>query len=360
MNSSISLFFQSIDLTRLPITNTSTAANQSDSSQPAPRVEYSSREVSHPHILIQQLRRAHSIFLLHHDISLDALYSRVGRPKFCQLLARFWNKFIWNWTVLSNGNPAVEAFNGVKLAAGGELGIGVGEEEWGSGEREVLEHFISRTQGLVDLVVSRFGDPVTEQSQDKPTSKQSTATETGRDQEPWLGSDYYPRPSDGVIFSGVGAISRESLCRVSQWMEWLYRYGEDAYGVGENPSSTRRRRQKRSNKSANRTPSAEPGEPKVRTHPHIPPPLVTVSRSSSTGPRKDGTRKEPQVQTLSKESSEEIWNTFGTENLMKVLTLGYGSAWKFPSMNQYSQQDGQANQPTNSPNYLARYGLIGI
>ena len=60
--------------------------------------------------------------------------------------------------MLLHGNPAVEIFNGLKLAAGGELGIGVGEEDWGSGEREVLEGFIGRTEGLVDLVVARFGD----------------------------------------------------------------------------------------------------------------------------------------------------------------------------------------------------------
>ena len=52
----------------------------------------------------------------------------------------------------------MDIYGGIKLAAGGELGMGVGEEEWGSGEREVLEHFQSRTEGLVDLMVSRFGD----------------------------------------------------------------------------------------------------------------------------------------------------------------------------------------------------------
>lgn len=257
-----------------------------------------------------------------------------------------------------NGNPAVDAFNGIKLAAGGELGIGVGEEEWGSGEREVLEHFILRTHGLVDLVVSRFGDSSTEEIHNKPSSNQSTIPETGGEQKSWLGSDRYPRPSDGVIFSGIGAISRESLCRVSQWMEWLYQYGDDAYGVIENPSSTRRRRHKRGNKSGNRTPNAEAGNPKARTHPNIPPPLVIAPHPSSPGSRKEGIQKDASGQYASKELSEEIWNAFGAENLMKVLTLGYGSAWKFPSMTPEIPREDQPKELRESRDDLAEYDLV--
>jgi hypothetical protein len=33
--------------------------------------------------------------------------------------------------LLLTGNPIVDIYNGIKLSAGGELGIGVGEEEWG-------------------------------------------------------------------------------------------------------------------------------------------------------------------------------------------------------------------------------------
>ncbi|EED12781.1 hypothetical protein TSTA_052990 [Talaromyces stipitatus ATCC 10500] len=110
----------SINLTRISFPNTVNA-----SSKTSPSVEYSSREIYPPRSLIQQLRRAHAIFLLHHGDSLSTLYQRIGRDSFCKLLGRFWNRFVRHWLVLLHGNPAVDLFNGVKLAVGGELGIGI-------------------------------------------------------------------------------------------------------------------------------------------------------------------------------------------------------------------------------------------
>lgn len=182
-----------------------------------------------PPLYIQQLRRAHAIFLLHHGFTLQELFDRVGRAAFCLYLERFWEKFTWNWELLLTGNPIVEIYNAIKLSAGGELGVGVGEEEWGSGEREVLEDFVSRTDGLVDLIVSRFGD----------------ASQQVEGEGQWLGSDTDPRSTDGVIFSGVGALSRPSVANLSHWMEWVYRFGDAAYGVGRDPSSQRRRKSRK-------------------------------------------------------------------------------------------------------------------
>lgn len=108
-------------------------------------------------MLLQQVLRAHRMFLLHHGTSLADIFVRVGKPNLCNILRRFWDAFVAKWDVLLHGNPTAEVFSALKLSAGGELGIGVGEEEWGSGEREVLEDFIRRTSGLIDIVVSRFG-----------------------------------------------------------------------------------------------------------------------------------------------------------------------------------------------------------
>ncbi|EEA27824.1 hypothetical protein TMatcc_003882 [Talaromyces marneffei ATCC 18224] len=310
----------SIDLTRISSPNTANA-----SSETSPSIEYSSREIYPPQSLIQQLRRAHSIFLLHHGDSLSTIYQRVGRDSFCKLLSRFWNRFVRHWLVLLNGNPGVDLFNGVKLAVGGELGIGVGEEEWGSGEREVLEDYVSRTNGLVDLVVSRFGDAP---SQPPPSPAKGTPGKEQAEPGIWLGSDQAPRPSDGVIFSGVGAISRRSLASISHWMEWIYRYGEAAYGVDENPSSGRSRRQRRARqKAVSASPSRPSGLKKIdpkpepqsgRTSPGIPPPLVV------------GTPPTVQSSSTSDQTIEE--SGISAETVMKYLTLGYGSAWKIPGI----------------------------
>ncbi|KAE8350038.1 hypothetical protein BDV28DRAFT_49137 [Aspergillus coremiiformis] len=322
----------SIDLTRLPTDPTNGSSSQRDASA-TPSFYYSSREMCPSHLLIQQLRRAHSIFLIHHDVTLDALHQRVGRSTLCTLLENFWLRFSWNWDVLLSGNPAVDVYNGIKLSAGGELGIGVGEEEWGSGEREVFEDFVARTDGLVDLVVSRFGDPDTT-SEDVTTANQSGSLTTGADHDEsrWLGSNLYPRPSDGVIFSGVGTISRYSVVHISQWMEWIYKYGIDAYGVGEDPTSPRRRRRRRrqrgrSGKKARESP--QPGGTDCNLSPSIPRPLVMGTlqpsqlppESIGASPHSSGASSP----TRSEKSNDWVGVTTGV--FVKYLTLGYGSSW---------------------------------
>lgn len=295
--------------------------------------------------MIQQLRRAHALFLLHHDFTLDRLYERVGRPAFCTRLERFWGKFAWNWEVLLNGNPAVDIYDGIKLSAGGELGIGVGEEEWGSGEREVLEDFVSRTDGLVDLIVSRFGDPPT-QVEDK------AAGDIG---PPWLGFGAYPRSSDGVIFSGVGGISRPSVVRISQWMEWIYRYGDSAYGVGEDPTSPRRRKQRRNQRgmiysksarvSSNARSPSESLDPDRSFSPGIPRPLVVGTPPPPEGRAGPQTIKEDSP--ARSEHQESNWSSLKPETFMKYLTLGYGTSWfsssPHPPVSTLQQNDSPEN-----------------
>lgn len=293
--------------------------------------------------MIQQLRRAHALFLLHQDFTLDTLYERVGRPTLCSRLERFWGKFAWNWEALLSGNPAVDIYDGIKLSAGGELGIGVGEEEWGSGEREVLEDFVSRTDGLVDLIVSRFGDP--------PTQVEDKAA--GDNGPPWLGFGVYPRSSDGVIFSGVGGILRPSVVRISQWMEWIYRYGDSAYGVGEDPTSPRRRKPRRkrgrlhskgASISSNARSPSEPLDPD-RFSPGIPRPLVV-----GTPPPPEG-RASPQTirdnSPARSEQQEGDWSSLRPETFMKYLTLGYGTSWfsssPHPPVSASKQNDGPSN-----------------
>ena len=279
--------------------------------------------MGHPLLTIRQLRRAHSIFLLHHDYSLDGLYTRVGRSVFCLYMERFWEKFAWNWELLMTDNPIVEIYNGIKLSAGGELGVGVGEEEWGSGEREVLEDFVARTDGLQDLVVSRFGEPHSH------TVESSTASDSNNGVT-WLGLDAEPRPADGVVFSGVHAISRRSVARISHWMEWIYRYGDSTYGIRRDPNSLRRRKPQRHrgrhlSRAAN-APGRQETSAAENELPGIPRPLVTavpqapvevLERSGTASPASSSQRTEA--------------SAFGTEAVMKVLTLGYGSAWSLPN-----------------------------
>ncbi|KAL4930646.1 uncharacterized protein BDV17DRAFT_35632 [Aspergillus undulatus] len=345
----------SLDLTRLPA-DSNNGSSQRDAS--ARSFIYSSREMAPPQLLIQQLRRAHSIFLLHHAPNLDTLYKSAGRSTFCIFLENFWLRFAWNWEILLGGNPAVEMYNGIKLSAGGELGIGVGEEEWGSGEREVLEDFVSRTEGLVDLVVSRFGDP-----DDTTESTQAGSKPEGEAENRWLGSDAYPRPSDGVIFSGMGVIERHSIVSISQWMEWIYKYGADAYGVGSDPTlPRRRRRRKRQRATASGNPTDNRlASPDIRQRPApgrtfspgIPRPLVTGTPSHQSS--KDSEEKD--VSQVSSENSQDSnskpgeWIATGTETFVKYLTLGYGSSWSLSGTpSRASTPQPQSETPQNEGN----------
>ncbi|OOQ83972.1 hypothetical protein PEBR_32211 [Penicillium brasilianum] len=316
----------SIDLTRLPVDPAQTSSTDKTTS---PSFQYSSREMGPPQLLIQQLRRAHSLFLLLHDFSMAELYNRVGRSSFCLFLERFWEKFTWNWELLLSGNPIVDMYNGIKLAAGGELGIGVGEEEWGSGEREVLEDFIARTDGLLDLVVSRFGDLPTQ-------AEGSSPAPAGGNENAWLGSDADPRPADGVVFSGAGVVDRRSLAQVSHWMEWIYRYGDAAYGIGRDPSSLRRRKPRRKRARAPVTPDRAhtPGIPRplVMAMPQ-PPPNAHKENSLETGTGNSPTSNDQEADKLA----------FGTDTVMKYLTLGYGSAWSF------SNKSAPVSSPSSPP-----------
>ncbi|KAH0844935.1 hypothetical protein AYO21_04141 [Fonsecaea monophora] len=322
-------------------------------------VEYSSREVAPAPLLLTQLVQGYRGFLLHHAASLSELWKKHehNRDLFCSLLHKYWTRFIWNWDVLLHGHPATDIYDAVKLAGGGDLGVGVGEEEWGSGEREVLEEFARRTEGLVDLIVGRYGDaPPTRIPGDvnaEPASQES---------QPWLGNGEDSRADDGVIFSGVGGISRPSLITLSQWMESIYMHGDAAYGVGENPASRLKHRSKRRklDKGRPREPhsdrtkqQAQAFHPKVKspggrppdlrrkaiennaTPPGIPPPLVSaVERSLDDALAKLDAKSTNLNDDRSNEgdgdpnpAASEQASMFNTEKMMKYLSLGYGTSW---------------------------------
>ena len=332
----------SIQLTRLPASEKHTQADR----EQQPTHEYSAREVSPPQLLLKQLQRANRLFLLHHAASLQELYTRVGRSLFCSLLERYWTRFATEWDVLLHGNPAVEIYDGIKLASGGELGVGVGEEEWGSGEREVLEDFVRRTDGCVDLVVSRFGN------EPARVNDHLSKTTTGQqlDQpavQPWLGLDIEAESHDGVVFSGVRALTKPSLRTVSRWIEAIFKHGEEAYGVGENPTSRPRRRKDRTPQRATRQ-EAERTEPKSRSQPRqpsdlrrramqnsafppgIPPPLVTtIDDSRGSAVKKADKKASADPKKPSGIEPQDPNASSGTETMMKYLTLGYGTAWTF-------------------------------
>ncbi|QYS97431.1 Intu_longin_1 domain-containing protein [Trichoderma simmonsii] len=346
----------SIDLNKVPLPPrlpTKTGEQQEE------RYEYSSREMKPATLLLTDLLRAHSIFLLHHGSSLSALFVRYRRVKFIALLSRYWDLFLSTWNVMLHGNPARDIFGGINLAASGELGVGVGEEDRGSGEREVLEGLVSRVEGLVDLVVSRFGpdDPETESSKSDKIEP-----------EPWLGSGKEPRVEDGAIFLGTGTLSRKSLRDVTHWMEDLYTWGEHAYGLIDSPTSTRRARGKKSTSKAPILSESQP--PKADAAPKVDEP--TPEAGEPTSDAQDTQPRAPEAATSPVNPELEAGRL---DKMVSYLTLGYGSYWSFPggggnsseSANQQPAADGKSNaephlQSPKLPSSLESSGhyLIGL
>lgn len=324
----------SVDLTRLPKTGTPSAVKGKGTStaEEEQTVEYSSREVKPASLLLKDLLRAHSIFLLHHDSSLSALFVRTQREKFTAVLSRYWDLFLARWNVMLHGNPLRNVFGGIKITASGELGVGVGEEDRGSGERAVLEGLVERTDGLIDLVVGKFGDSDEEEHTDNGTM----------DGQQWLGTGQEPGPEDGAIFLGVGALSRTSLRNISYWMEDLYTWGENAYGVKQSPTTTRSRPKRK--RPAKRSISAS--APPFNANPDansfnltLPERQVSKLVNHSPGflPPPPIVKSGPQAGTTAPvakpavEAPKEAADSSSASKLAGYLKLGYGTYWTLGS-----------------------------
>ncbi|KAI0144164.1 hypothetical protein F4776DRAFT_462108 [Hypoxylon sp. NC0597] len=354
----------SIDLTKLPLPPRLGAPSPNPKDNQSENVEYSSRELKPAALLMQDLLRAHSIFLLHHAASLSALFVRSKRSKFVSILSRYWDLFLSTWDVMLHGNPATSIFGGVKIAACGELGFGVGEEERGSGEREVLEGFVDRVEGLIDLIVSKFGPSETGIDEDPKKDPNSVDEPASR----WLGTGEEPGAEDGAIFLGVGALSRKSLRDVTYWMEDVYTWGEDAYGVRDSPSSVR---QARKTKKHVPTSSKDAGRDSAKS----------PEADESTNPKQGSTQKQPpdpaKPETASPKDTGEVADSGGVNRFMSYLKMGYGTHWTLGSSggSEGTTHDGAASgeiskkdkipssdsgRPSKAPGVDSGHYLIGL
>ncbi|KAI8950702.1 hypothetical protein F4801DRAFT_335247 [Xylaria longipes] len=344
----------SIDLTRIPLPPRIGSPTPGKTDEQPDNVEYSSRELKSSTLLMRDLIRAHSVFLLHHASSLSALFVRSRRSNFIKILSRFWDLFLSTWDVMLHGNPASNIFRGIKIAASGELGVGVGEEDRGSGEREVLEGFVGRVEGLTDLVVSRFGS--SESASEVEPAKDGMADTSSAQ---WLGTGEEPGAEDGAIFLGVGALSRKSLRDITYWMEDIYTWGESAYGVKDSPTSTRQTRRRRKSIPVATGGSGSQPQPSDRT---TPPGHGSSTRGSASD---EHDRPEPTESAQDEGAADEG----GMNKFMSYLKMGYGTHWSLGSSEDgqrsgtLTKEDGQpakVNDPTSHKPLDAGHYLIGL
>ncbi|RCI09166.1 hypothetical protein L249_1505 [Ophiocordyceps polyrhachis-furcata BCC 54312] len=321
----------SIDLTKLPLPPRLLPTGTTDAA--AERFEYSSREMKPASLLLSDLLRAHSIFLMHHGSSLSSLFVHCRRSKFMALLGRYWDLFLSTWNVLLHGNPARAMLGAINVAASGELGVGVGEEDRGSGEREVLEGLVGRTEGLVDLVVSKFGTDEQEEEEEEEKKEKEEGEEEEEEQQQWLGTGREPAADDGAIFLGTGALSRKSLRDVTHWMEDLYTWGEHAYGVIESPTSVRRRAKARAAQeaSSNKPSAAVPAEQTDKT-----------AAAASGGQKKDAAEDGR------------------LDKMLSYMKLGYGSYWTLTGATASERSAAEGRPKRVSASEGSGHFLIGL
>jgi hypothetical protein len=341
----------SVELTRVPLPPrlpTSSAPAQSEGA-----VEYSARELKTAPLLLQDLLRAHSLFLLQHGFSLSAILAGVGRRRFVSALTRYWDLFLSTWNVCLHGNPIRCLLGGINIAASGELGVGVGEEERGSGEREVLEGLVGRIDGLVDVVVSKF----TPESSSADSTAKEEAGSGGAAGSLWLGAGKDPKAEDGAVFLGVGALSRTSLRDVTHWVEDLFTWGENAYGVigarSYPPAGTDHKEPLPKGTGAETVPDQAPagatavGDPQAHQgvkEDSKPTDKRDADAVTAEHPPVDQAVEEPGETRPTEEtaSHQKGSETLHTDRLVNILKLGYGTYWSLGG-------EGNANPATPPP-----------
>ncbi|KAF8421941.1 hypothetical protein EV426DRAFT_699429 [Tirmania nivea] len=235
-------------------------------------IEYSSREVSHPRLLLAQLTSAYNQYRFLYGM-FDTNIKELGRERFCRRLEKYWVRWVRRWEVVPTGNPAVEVWGGIKMA----------QPRLGAAVREVLEAFVMQERaveggGLVDMVVSRFGKIVGHEeggnessatpAQPEPSRVSSALTFSlwpastnsspvpSRTHSPGrppslLPLSFTPEPEptavrevtvlDGCIFSGTGHLDPTAVRDISTWVSNVYLWSEDRIV----PPSTRSRKGKR-------------------------------------------------------------------------------------------------------------------
>ncbi|KAF8544076.1 hypothetical protein BDD12DRAFT_817892 [Trichophaea hybrida] len=261
-----------------------------------PTTEYSSREVAPPQLLLAQLKKAHAQFcFLYGTMAMN--WERLDRVTFCRRLEKYWLRWAWvRWEVMLWGSPAVDILGDKAISmAGGRLG-----KEIEKHERDFMVEWAKKekVRGLVDMVVSRFGEA------DSPAVRIDASGTTARggsglwfwhrkgegtSNDSKKSADELPptlMPSDGCIFKGIDALE---VKEVTNYLSELYEKGDDAYAVSN--SGVRRKKRKKPNEPSRLGISSGESSPRRSTS------TVRLAREGSDGPKRSGSN-------LGKEASE--------------------------------------------------------
>ncbi|KAH0613266.1 uncharacterized protein H6S33_009646 [Morchella sextelata] len=314
-----------------------------------PTIEYSSREVAPPLVLLAQIRQAYNQFRFHYG-SFAQNHAKLGRTAFCRRLEKYWLRWAWGrWEVMLHGSPGTVAFGdgGIKMV-GGRPGKEIAEEE-----RKFLKTWAEKekTKGMVDMVVFRFGDFIEEEEdKDKDKSAQSgywfwgnttkavAAAMSTTSTLPKGKSSKGPgiiMPQDGCVFPGTGSLEARSVRDIATYISELYQFGDDI--SRRSASSKQKKNRKRPKGLFNKAPSSgySADNSSVESSPRRslsavrdearstpPPPAAGSNLKPSADEASDGSRGRV-GQATAEESSKSKITINANAKIFNLLTFGW-------------------------------------
>jgi len=256
-----------------------------------PTTEYSSREVVPSQLLLAQLKKAHAQFCFHYG-TMAMNWERFDRAAFCRRLEKYWLRWAWvRWEVVLRGSPVVDILGEKAITmAGGRMGKEIEKQERGFMVEWAKKE---KARGLVDMVVSRFGE---EESPAVSTETSGTTAKGGSGLWFWPphrrsgGTSKDTKesveelppilmPSDGCVFKGTGVLE---VKEVTNYLSELYEKGDNAYTVSSN-GVRRKKRKKKPNEPSRLGISSGESSPRRSTS------TIRQAREGLDGPRRSGT-----------------------------------------------------------------------
>lgn len=267
-----------------------------------------------------------------------------------------------------HSSPAVAIYggSGIKMA-GGRPG-----KEMGSEEREFLKGWAEKekSRGLVELVASRFGEPLEEAKNAKggegqgfwfwnnsTKSSVSTSSTSSRGQK----GPAMVMPQDGCIFAGTGTLDSNSIRDVATYLSELYQYGDDS-SSRKGMTARRRRHQNRpkgSSKSSTGGSNSSVGDPSRRSTSatrlagedveSIAPPAGPTLAPTPEGPE-EGSDRGGTTEGVPAQAAQEPPDKKGSSNntntkILNLLTFGWSGGAFSARVGQAKTTDSAASSP---------------
>jgi hypothetical protein len=209
---------------------------------------------------------------------------------------------------------------------------------------------VGRGDGLVDLVVGRFGaeraPPAVDGASGKGKGNERVAAGALGGEEGWLGLGNEVGAEDGVVFLGAGALSRPALRSVAGWMEDVYTWGESAYGVADSSAAggavraKRRRVVGRKAGIARVAPKGDEKKAQAKGKPKAPPPETSGAPGVQDGDAQTG----PATGEALAEAGEA---SGGMDKMFTYLKLGYGTYWSLGTASPATNSDADDESTPN-------------